>query len=63
MTKKRHLLLIITTVLLLASIITTTVASALGSAGELGESPYINKLGSNIKVDSSQFYDGTVIQK
>ncbi len=63
MRKKRNLVLIITTVLLLASIITTTVASAIGSSGELGASPYINELGSNIKVDASQFYDGTVIQR
>ena len=63
MKKKRNLLLIFTTVLLLASIISTTVASAVGAGANLGESPLISELGSNVKVDSSQFYDGTVIQR
>ncbi len=62
---RRKLFLVISTLLLLVSIITTTAVSALSGAvdGDLGASPYINNLGNSLKVDSSKFYDGTVIYR
>lgn len=65
MNRRRKLTLVISTLLLLVSIVTTTVVSALSGAvdGDLGASPYINNLGNSLKVDSSKFYDGTVIQR
>ena len=65
MNRRRKLILIISTVLLLVSIITSTAVSALSVAvdRDLGASPYINNLGNSLKVDSSKFYDGTVIHR
>ena len=65
MNKKRKLLLIISTVMLLVSIVTTTFASAISTVadGSLGASSLITNLGNSLKVDSSQFYDGTVIYR
>ena len=64
MNKRRKLTLIISVVLLLASVFTTIVSALSGVTGEeLGKSPYITELGDKLKVDSSQFYDGTVIYR
>ncbi len=65
MNRGKKLTIVISTVLLLVSILATTVVSALSgiSGGELGASPYITELTDTLKVDSSKFYDGTVIYR
>ena len=62
---KRRLPVLICTVLLLISMLTAVFASVLTGAtgGSLGDSPFINKYDGDLKVDMSQYYDGTVIQK
>ncbi len=64
MNRRRKLTLIISVVLLLACVF-STMSSALSGVtdGKLGDSPYITELGDKLKVDSSQFYDGTVIHR
>ncbi len=65
MTKRTRLPLLLVTVLLLVAIFTATFASVLSmaSGGDLGESPLINLFKGELNVDSTQFYDGTVIQR
>ena len=65
MNKRSRKLTLICTVLILLSILSTTVVSALSSiaGSELGASPQITELGDRLKVDSSLFYDGTVIYR
>lgn len=65
MTKRTRLPLILITVLLLIAIFTATFASVLSmaSGGDLGESPLINLFKGELNIDSTQFYDGTVIQR
>ena len=66
MTRKNRtrLPIIVCTAVLLVAMLTTIFASVLSSAnGSLGESPLINKYNGSLNVDTSQFYDGTVIYK